>query len=247
VGRGKLGKFKELDTFNHVLQGPFGKIQESGFYLKGKWASSFFKNNNPIVLELGCGKGEYTVSLAEKFPDINFIGVDIKGARMWKGAKRSVEMNLANVGFLRTNIEIIGSFFGPGEVDEIWLTFPDPQMKRTNKRLTSTFFISKYKEFLSDAGIIHLKTDSNYQFLYSCALAEENNFEILAKTDNLYDSGLLNDILGIRTYYEEQWLGRGIPIKYIAFRIQNKETYIEPHIRIEKDGYRSFGRKARED
>jgi tRNA (guanine-N7-)-methyltransferase len=246
VARGKLAKFKELDTLYHVVQAPFGKIPESDFYLKGKWASAFFKNNNPIILELGCGKGEYTVAMAAKFPEKNFIGVDIKGARIWKGAKHSAQQGMKNVGFLRTNIEIIGKFFAPGEVEEIWLTFPDPQMKYINKRLTSATFISKYKDFLSENGIIHLKTDSNFQFRYSCALAEQNNFEILAKTDNLYESCLLNDILGIKTYYEEQWLSRGIAIKYLAFKILNKESYIEPHVRIEKDGYRSFGRIARE-
>jgi tRNA (guanine-N7-)-methyltransferase len=245
VGKGKLQKFSELNTFKHVVQVPFGQIKDSGFYLKGKWASSFFKNDNPVVAELGCGKGEYTVGLAERFPGKNFIGVDIKGARMWKGAKQIAEKNIPNAGFLRTNIEIIDWFFAPGEVSEIWLTFPDPQMKQTNKRLTSALFLSKYKEFLSDNGIIHLKTDSNFQFRYTCALTELNNFEILAKTDNLYASNLLNDILGIRTYYEEQWLGRGMPIKYLAFRVYKSGPYAEPQVRIEKDDYRSFGRKAR--
>jgi tRNA (guanine-N7-)-methyltransferase len=246
VGKGKLAKFREMETFEHVVQAPFGQIQKSDFYLKGNWASSFFKNNNPIILELGCGKGEYTVEMAEKFPEKNFLGVDIKGARIWKGAKLSAEKYLKNVGFIRTNIEIIAQFFAPGEVDEIWLTFPDPQMKKTNNRLTSTGFISRYKEFLSESGVIHLKTDSNFQYLYTCAVVEQNNFEILTKSDNLYNSDLLNDILSIKTFYEKQWLGRGITIKYIAFRIHKKESYTEPAIKIEKDDYRSFGRSARE-
>jgi tRNA (guanine-N7-)-methyltransferase len=234
-----------MKTFEHVVQVPFNKIKHNDFHLKGKWAEDFFQNENPVVLELGCGKGEYTVALAGRFQEINFIGVDIKGARLWKGAKIAQKEALKNVAFLRTNIEIISQFFGPGEVDEIWLTFPDPQMKKTRRRLTSTAFLNKYRSFLKKGGTIHLKTDSNFQFAYTRALAHQNNFEILVETDNLYQSEALNETLQIKTFYEKQWLSRGINIKYLAFQLNNAELE-EPEIAIERDEYRSFGRSARE-
>jgi len=245
VGKGKLAKFREMETFEHVVQAPFNTIKTNDFHLKGQWADSFFGNNNPVVLELGCGKGEYTVDLAEKNPQINFIGVDIKGARLWKGAKAALQKGLKNVAFLRTNIEIISQFFGENEVAEIWLTFPDPQMKKTRKRLTSTTFLNKYKTFLKKDGIIHLKTDSNFQYTYTRELVHLNGFEVLAETEDLYESALLNDTLKIKTFYEKQWLARGITIKYIAFRL-NEKAFEEPDIEIEKDEYRSFGRSAQD-
>ena len=245
MGKNKLAKFEEMKGFEHVIQAPYNSIKDSDFELKGKWGSSFFGNENPIVLELGCGKGEYTVELAEKFPGINYIGVDIKGARLWKGAKTALSKGLKNVAFLRTNIELITQFFAPGEVDEIWLTFPDPQMKKTSKRLTSTTFLNKYKNLLKTDGIIHLKTDSNFQFSYTSALVHLNKFEVLAETNNLYESEIINETLHIKTFYEKQWLSRGITIKYIAFRL-NEKNYAEPEIEIERDEYRSFGRSARD-
>jgi len=245
VGKNKLTKFEEMKGFEHVIQAPYNSIKDSDFELKGKWGSSFFGNENPIVLELGCGKGEYTVELAEKFPGINYIGVDIKGARLWKGAKTALSKGLKNVAFLRTNIELITQFFAPGEIDEIWLTFPDPQMKKTSKRLTSTAFLNKYKNLLKTDGIIHLKTDSNFQFSYTSALVHLNKFEVLAETNNLYESEIINETLHIKTFYEKQWLSRGITIKYIAFRL-NEKNYAEPEIEIERDEYRSFGRSARD-
>ena len=245
MGKNKLAKFEEMETFEHVVQAPFKKIKHNDFHLKKKWAASFFKNNNPIILELGCGKGEYTVELAEKNPGTNFIGVDIKGARLWKGAKEALEKKLQNVAFLRTNIEIVPQFFGENEIAEIWLTFPDPQMKKTRKRLTSTTFLNKYKSFLKKDGIIHLKTDSNFQFTYTKELVSLNKFEVLAKTDNLYNSEILDETLRIKTFYEKQWLSRGITIKYIAFRLNDKK-FEEPKIDIEKDEYRSFGRSAKD-
>jgi len=245
VGKNKLSKFEEVKGFENVIQAPYNSIKNSDFELKGKWKSSFFGNENSVVLELGCGKGEYTVELAEKFSDINYIGVDIKGARLWKGAKIALSKGLKNVAFLRTNIEIITQFFAPGEVDEIWLTFPDPQMKKTSKRLTSTAFLNKYKYFLKTDGIIHLKTDSNFQFSYTSALVHLNKFEVLAETNNLYESEIVNDTLHIKTFYEKQWLSRGITIKYIAFKL-NEMNYTEPEIEIERDEYRSFGRSARD-
>jgi len=244
VGKNKLAKFNEMETFEHVVQAPYNKVEQTDFHLKGKWAKAFFKNNNPVILELGCGKGEYTVALAEQNPDINYIGVDIKGARLFSGAKKALEKGLKNVGFLRTNIEIIGQFFGENEVAEIWLTFPDPQMKKTRKRLTSTMFLNRYKQFLKIDGIIHLKTDSNFQYSYTHALVYLNQFEVLAETDNLYESDILTEILQVKTFYEKQWLDRGITIKYIAFKLNNK-PFTEPEIDIEKDEYRSFGRSAK--
>ena len=245
MSKNKLAKFAEMEEFEHVVQAPFHKIKTSDFHLKGNWSSEFFQNNNPIILELGCGKGEYTVQLAEKNPDKNYIGVDIKGARLWKGAKKALERGLKNVAFLRTNIEIIAQFFAPDEVSEIWLTFPDPQMKKTRKRLTSTTFLNKYKNFLKPEGIVHLKTDSNFQYTYSSELVKLNRFKILKETDNLYESDLLDNTLNIKTFYEKQWLDRGITIKYISFVLNDKE-FIEPDIEIEKDEYRSFNRTARD-
>ncbi len=245
MGKGKLKKFNEIKSFEHVIQVPYHTIENNDFQLKGRWAKEFFKNNNPIVLELGCGKGEYTVELATMYPDVNYIGVDIKGARLWKGAKQAKERELKNVGFLRTNIELINQFFNKGEVSEIWLTFPDPQMKRVRKRLTSTTFLNKYRNFLKQGGIIHLKCDSNFQYTYTHTLAHINKFEILAETDNLYEWEHLTDILRVKTFYEKQWLDRGITSKYLAFIPHNGE-YIEPNVEIERDEYRSFGRSARD-
>jgi tRNA (guanine-N7-)-methyltransferase len=245
VGKNKLAKFGEMERFENVIQVPYKTLQQENFYLKGKWAINFFKNENPIILELGCGKGEYTVELAEKNPSFNYIGVDIKGARMYVGAKKALEKGLKNVAFLRTNIEIINQFFAEEEVAEIWLTFPDPQMKKTRKRLTSTFFLILYRQFLKKDGIVHLKTDSNFQFTYTSALVHLNNFVILAETNDLYNSYMLTETLQIKTFYEKQWLSRGITIKYIAFRLNEKEL-IEPEIDIEKDEYRSFGRSAKD-
>ena len=245
MGKNKLAKFNEMERFENVIQVPYNKLQQENFYLKGKWATSFFKNENPVILELGCGKGEYSVELAEKNPGFNYIGVDIKGARMYVGAKKAIEKNLKNVAFLRTNIEIINQFFEGEEVAEIWLTFPDPQMKKTRKRLTSVFFLNLYKQFLKKDGIVHLKTDSNFQYTYTCELVHLNQFEILAETSNLYESEILNETLQIKTFYEKQWLSRGITIKYIAFNL-NESEFTEPDIEIEKDEYRSFGRSAKD-
>jgi tRNA (guanine-N7-)-methyltransferase len=245
VGKNKLAKFGEMERFENVIQVPYKKLQQQDFYLKGKWATDFFKNQNPIILELGCGKGEYTVELAEKNQDKNYIGVDIKGARMYVGAKQAIEKGLKNVAFLRTNIEIINQFFAEEEVAEIWLTFPDPQMKKTRKRLTSITFLNLYRQFLKKAGVVHLKTDSNFQFTYTSALVHLNKFEILAETNDLYNSEILTETLQIKTFYEKQWLSRGITIKYIAFKL-NRYEFSEPEIEIEKDEYRSFGRSAKD-
>lgn len=243
MGKNKLAKFAEMESFPHVFQ--VSSRDVSGgmvFSLKGKWGEQFFGNNNPVVLELGCGKGEYTVGLAALFPEKNFIGIDIKGARMWTGAKDSWQKGMTNVAFLRTNIEMLKHFFAPGEVSEIWLTFPDPQMKKVTKRLTATNFMKTYQEFVTESGIVHLKTDSNFLFTYTRTMVAENQYEVLFSSDDLYGSDLNDPILGIKTYYEQQWLGRGISIKYLKFKLTNKATFIEPDIEIERDSYRSFGR-----
>lgn len=243
--KNKLQKFSEMETIPFVFQYPFAVLREKGFPLKGKWHSEFFKNNNPIVLELGCGKGEYTVGLAERFPDKNFIGVDIKGARMWSGATKALADGLKNVAFLRTHIEMIDSFFAPDEVDEIWITFPDPQMKKVRKRLTSTRFIDLYRKILRPGGTIHLKTDSPFLFTYTKLLAETNPaaFKIIACTDNLYaNPHTVDDILDIKTHYERQWIERGLTIKYIALGVDALTPLVELDADIEHDTYRSYSR-----
>ena len=232
-----------MDRFDNVLQVPFHVIKHSDHPLKGNWNKDFFKNNKPIVLELGCGKGEYTTGLAQLDNSKNYIGVDIKGSRMWKGAKFALDNNLDNVAFLRTHIEMVGQFFASGEVAEIWLTFPDPQMKKARKRLTSSYFISMYRKFLVPGGIVHLKTDSNFQYQYTLELVQTNSFEMLADKNDIYSEDQVPDKLQIKTYYEKQWLSRGIKIKYLSF-IPHQNELTEPDVDIEPDSYRSFGRGA---
>ena len=245
MSKGKLAKFADMARYPHVFEYPFSVMEDIPFEMKGHWHRDFFKNENPIVLELGCGRGEYTVGLGRLFPDKNFIGVDIKGARMWSGATESLKAGMTNVAFLRTNIEIIDRFFAPSEVSEIWLTFSDPQMKKATKRLTSTYFMSRYRRFLVDSGIIHLKTDSNFMFTYTKYMVEHNQLPVEFCTDDLYHSGLVDDILSIRTYYEQQWLDRGLNIKYQKFRLPQEGTLEEPDVEIELDDYRSYNRSKR--
>ncbi|MDH6535737.1 tRNA (guanosine(46)-N7)-methyltransferase TrmB [Parabacteroides sp. 52] len=245
MGKNKLAKFEDMAGYPHVFQYPFNALQEKGFAMKGEWHKSFFRNDHPIVLELGCGKGEYTVGLGKLFPEKNFIGIDIKGARMWSGAKESMEAGMKNVAFLRTSIELIAHFFAPGEVSEIWITFPDPQMKKVNKRLTSTRFMGLYREILSENGIIHLKTDSHFMYTYTREMVKVNRYPVLFETDDLYHSGLTDSLLSIQTYYEQQWLDRGLNIKYIRFVCERRETLTEPDVEIELDPYRSFNRSKR--
>ena len=246
MGKNKLSKFADLNTYEHVVQISYKKLLAEEFQYKGKWSEAFFGNSNPIILELGCGKGEYTVKLATHFPEYNFIGIDIKGSRMWKGATQAKELGLKNVGFLRTNIENIRMFFASEEITEIWLTFPDPQMKRTRKRLTATNFIEKYRQIMVPDGIIHLKSDSNFMYQYTEAMVAENQFEPIRQTNDLYHSELLDEVLSIKTYYERQWLDRGLSIKYLAFRLNHQNPLREPEVEIENDPYRSFGREGKE-
>lgn len=245
MGKNKLQKFSDMETFGCVLQYPRHILIEKGFPYKGKWNGGFFARPNPITLELGCGKGEYTVGLAEADKDRNFIGVDIKGARMWKGAKAVEERAMDNAAFLRTEIEQISQFFGEDEVDEIWITFPDPQMQKTRKRLTSSRFLKSYREFLRPGGVVNLKTDSPFLYEYTKRLVELNAFEVLMITDDLYGSGMADPVSSIKTFYEQQWLSRGKSIKLISFRIGGGEI-VEPDCSdIEKDDYHSeFGRHS---
>lgn len=245
MSKNKLAKFADMAEYEHVFEYPYSVADNKEFEMKGKWNKEVFKNDNPIVLELGCGRGEYTVGLAKMFPEKNFIGIDIKGARMWSGATQAKQEGLKNVAFLRTNIEIIELFFGKDEVREIWITFADPQMKKATKRLTSTFFINRYRKFLQQDGIIHLKTDSNFLFTYTKYMAEKNDAPVLFITEDLYGEGLNDKILDIKTYYEQQWLDRGLKIKYIKMQLPKKEALEEPEVEIELDSYRSYNRSKR--
>ena len=245
MGKGKLAKFAEMAENPLVVECPFWLLQKEGFPLKGKWHEEFFKNNNPIVLELGCGRGEYTSGLARRFPDKNFIGVDIKGARMWHGAKTALEEGMKNVAFLRTNIECIAGFFAQDEVAELWLTFSDPQMKKATKRLTSTYFMERYRKFLVDGGLIHVKTDSNFLATYTKYMVEKNGLPMKQCTFDLYGQQTIDPSLTeIRTYYESMWLERGIPIKYLQFQLPQNGTLEEPDIEIPVDGYRSYNHQV---
>ena len=243
-----------METFTNVFQCgaremgsrlPSGVIAEK-HPMAGHWHELFFHNDHPIVLELGCGRGEYTVGLAKKYPQKNFIGIDIKGARMWAGAKQATEEGLTNVAFLRTNIEIVTSFFSPDEIDEIWITFCDPQMKKATKRLTSTYFMQRYQQIVKPNGLIHLKTDSPFLYTYTREMLRLNPYPVLCSTEDLYGNSTdgiacFADAKALQTHYEEQWLDRGMRIKYIEWQLTPLEHFEEPTIEIEKDSYRDPG------
>jgi len=221
----KLEHFAEMKEFPHVFEPSLEDVFRTDYHMKGKWRSEFFKNDHPIVLELACGKGEYSVGMAQAYPEKNFIGVDIKGARMWRGAKDSLEAGMGNIAFLRTRIEFIESCFGQGEVDEIWITFPDPQPKdrQEKKRLTGPLFIDRYKKFLKKDGCIHLKTDNSFFYNFTLDEVKEHNYQLEVATDELYEKGIhsldekLQGILRIKTHYEKIFSDKGHSIHYLRF------------------------------
>jgi tRNA (guanine-N7-)-methyltransferase len=221
--KNKLKRFKENETFNNVFQPTRSDLVEGSYELKGNWRQQFFNNNNPLVLELGCGKGEYSVELAKKYPDKNFIGIDIKGARFWRGAKTAIEENIKNVAFLRTQIELIEFAFDENEVDEIWITFPDPQIKykRTKHRMTNSEFLKRYKKVLKPEGIINLKTDSEFMHGYTLGLLHGEGHNVLYANHNVYkQEGSPEEVTSIQTFYESQYLEQNKPITYIRFKIK---------------------------
>lgn len=221
MGKDKLRKFAENLTFKCMVQPEFEDIFHKDHLLKGQWHKEFFHNDNPIVLELGCGRGEYTVALAERNPDKNYIGIDIKGARMWRGAKTATERGMTNVGFVRTRIEFIRSFFAEGEIAEIWITFPDPQLKsrRAKKRLTSPLFLADYKQMLGREGVIHLKTDSKHLYNYTAAVIDRLGLVVEEQNGDIYGSGAADEVLSVKTAYETKFVAMGLPITYTRFRL----------------------------
>ena len=225
MGKNKLARWTELASFDNVIQPEIADISGKDHPVKGRWNQDIFKNGNPLVLELGCGKGEYSVGLATRYPGKNYIGVDIKGARMWRGAKTSNDQKLSNVAFLRTRIEFINSFFKQDEVDEIWITFPDPHPGRrnSNKRLTAPMFLNSYRKFLKNRGMIHLKTDNAELYNYTKTIVSYNNLSTVFATDDLYSATISDDILSIKTHYEKIFVNAGLKINYISFRLDNEK------------------------
>jgi len=238
MGHGKLRKFAENETFSCLVQqagddtivskDEKGRLILKDHPLKGKWNGEMFKKAQPIVLELGCGRGEYTIDLSRREPENNYIGVDIKGARLWKGAKYAHENNLPNVAFLRTRIEFIESFFSEGEVSQIWLTFSDPQLKKENNRLTSPVFLERYRKFLSKGGVVHLKTDSMFLHQYTKAVCKANSLNILSSYEDLYAEGGEGPVWEVKTFYERMFLKQGLPITYLSFTIDHEGPYVKP-------------------
>lgn len=219
MAKNKLAKFEENLTFPHLFQPQYQEM--SDFFLKGKWSEEFFLNQNPLILELGCGKGEYTVGLAQRCPQTNFIGMDIKGARLWRGCKTVAEEQMKNIAFVRTRIQYIDKFFASGEVDQIWITFPDPQYQKENKRLTSPYFLEKYRSILKSNGVIHLKTDDMKLYQYTLEdVVISNKHRLITHTDDLYAHEFsVPEAQAIKTFYEQRWLSEGKKIKYISFRL----------------------------
>ncbi|MFA5555874.1 MAG: tRNA (guanosine(46)-N7)-methyltransferase TrmB [Flavobacteriaceae bacterium] len=221
--KNKLKRFNENQTFSNVIQPTREEVVSGNFSLKGKWSSDFFKNDNPIVVELGCGKGEYTVELAQKYSNKNFIGIDIKGARFWRGAKTAIEENMNNVAFVRTQIELIEHIFAEGEISEVWITFPDPQIKykRTKHRLTNSGFLQRYKKILNKDGVVNLKTDSEFMHGYTLGLLHGEGHEVLYANHNVYaNEGAPEEVTSIQTFYEKQYLELDKAITYIKFKIK---------------------------
>ncbi|MBR3773458.1 MAG: tRNA (guanosine(46)-N7)-methyltransferase TrmB [Alistipes sp.] len=227
MGKDKLRKFAENETFACFVQPEFDSVFRCDHPLKGYWHRDFFHNDRPIILELGCGKGEYTVGLAERNPDKNYIGIDIKGARMWRGAKTATQRGMQNVGFLRTRIEFIESLFAEGEVDEIWITFPDPQLKtnRARKRLTSPLFLERYARLLKKEGRINLKTDSQHLYAYTKGVIEHFGLPCEVSNDDIYGSGYADETLSVKTAYESRFLEMGLPITYLRFGLSERREF----------------------
>jgi len=237
MGHGKLKKFAENETFRCLLQPAASEVLVKGsrelvlndHAIKGNWGRDMFGNGNPIVLELGCGGGEYTIALAERNPSVNYIGVDIKGARLWKGAKYATEHALPNVAFLRTRIEFITAFFAPSEVSEIWLTFSDPQLSGSeNSRLSSPMFLDRYRSFLVPGGIIHLKTDSRFLYEYTMSVIRANGLRIIESSTDVYSDNIGGVVTSVQTFYEKMFLEMGLPITYLAFVIDHEGPFVYP-------------------
>jgi tRNA (guanine-N7-)-methyltransferase len=221
--KNKLKRFRENETFANVFQPTREEVSTDNFALKGKWNADFFKNDHPVILELGCGKGEYSVGLAEKYPNKNFVGIDIKGARFWRGAKTAVDKGMHNVAFVRTQIELIDHLFAANEVDEVWITFPDPQIKykRTKHRMTNSEFLQLYKKILKPDGIVNLKTDSEFMHGYTLGLLHGEGHEVLYANHDVYkNEGSPSEVIEIQTFYEKQYLEVNKAITYIRFKIK---------------------------
>lgn len=222
MAKKKLQHFAENKTFAHYFESTFEQLSPSGSPMKGNWRKDFFRNDNPLIVEIGCGKGEYTVGQARYFPDKNFIGIDIKGARIWRGARTIHDEGLKNAAFVRSQAGLLPFWFAPAEVDEIWITFPDPQPgSRQNKRLTSFRYLSMFKGFLKDDGIVHLKTDSRELFEYTLEVIAENNLRIIERIDDLYAVPGDDPLHNIQTFYEKMWLDMGKPISYVSFQLNS--------------------------
>jgi len=230
MGKNKLARFKENETFALLHQPAFKDLFNGDFALKGRWHKEFFGNENPIVLELGCGKGEYTVELAKMFPQKNFIGIDIKGARLWRGAKTATEEHLQNVSFVRTRVDVATSLFAEGEVSEVWITFPDPQPAKARKRLCSPMFLNRYAKFLTPDGIVHLKTDSQMLHEYAKAVLAKNGLTYTEANNNIHANGASKgSVLEIQTTYEKIFVERGFPITYLQFHLPQNAALVEPN------------------
>jgi len=248
MGHGKLRKFAENETFKCLLQPSASDVLDKqpgsrelrlrDHAIRGNWGREMFGNDHPIVLELGCGKGDYTIALAQRHPEINYIGVDIKGARLWKGAKFATENALPNVAFLRTRIEFIEAFFGPEEVSEIWLTFSDPQLHGSeNSRLSSPLFLERYRKFLRRDGLVHLKTDSRFLYEYTCAVCKVNRLDIQVQGTDIYHCPIdaPEEVTQVQTFYEKMFLEMGLPITYMAFSIGHEGPYAFPGEAFDQD------------
>ena len=264
MGHGKLKKFAENETFRCLLQPDASSVLAKpegsrelvlrDHAIKGNWNRDMFEKPQPIVLELGCGKGDYTIALARRHPEMNFIGVDIKGARLWKGAKEATEEKMGNVAFLRTRIEFIDAFFGPGEVSQIWLTFSDPQLRGSeNARLTSPLFLQRYSHFLVPDGIVHLKTDSRFLYEYTQAVIRANFLTVLAFGTDIYHGGIqagdepewdMLDVFEVKTFYETMFLKMGLPITYLAFRLRRPDLLVDTPFAYPEDFDAPYWREA---